>query len=146
VIVEKKLNILRVPASRIGVEPAFIRGFEDRGMVFFTWTESPVVGGQCANCNTILWVYQRRDVILNENPPPEVPESGAGYRKYREQKIFRFLSALPVCPQCGKHCFDRFVNNVSYPRFAAGGEVPEELNGADVLRLDPDDVEVSVIE
>lgn len=62
-----------VPAAKIGIEPALIRGHEDLGLMYFTWADSPVIGAQCAACNTIVWVNPRRDPILSESKPVEVP-------------------------------------------------------------------------
>jgi len=138
--------ISRVLAAKIGVEPALIRDHQDKGLIYFTWEDSPVVGAQCANCNFILWVNQQKDVILTENKPADVPESGPGYRIYAEEKIRRFLDSLPNCPQCGQHNFDRFVNNVNYPRFPGGEELGKNISSTDVLKVDAENIEVALLE
>jgi hypothetical protein len=143
---EKKVSISRVLAAKIGVEPALIRGHEDQGFIYFTWADSPVVGAQCANCNAILWVDQRNDEILSESKPPDVPDSGPGYRGYAEGKIRRFLAAMPSCPNCGQLNFDRFVNNVNYPRFPSGEELGENIPSTDVLKVDAENIEVALLE
>lgn len=140
------MSISLVLATSIGVEPALIRGREDEGLIYFTWADSPAVGGQCANCNGILWVDQRRNLILSEAKPADVPESGLGYREYSEEKIRRFLTSMPSCPHCGQHNFDRFVNNVNYPRFLSGEELGEHVSSADVLKVDTENVEVALFE
>lgn len=76
-----------VTARSIGVEPALIRGEEVQGLMYFTWDDAPVAGAQCAKCNEVIWVDQRLDEILNERKPIDVPESGPGYRAYKEEKI-----------------------------------------------------------
>lgn len=130
------MTIRLVPASEIGVEPARIRAHELDGIIYFTWPESPVVGAQCGGCNSIVWVNQRLNPILNEVKPYEVPESGQGYREYQAAKIQRFLASMPACPQCGSSNFDRFINNVNYPRFPNGKELPEDISSADLMRED----------
>lgn len=142
---ENEASISRVLAAKIGVEPALIRGREDEGLIYFTWADSPVVGAQCANCNAILWVDQRRNAILSETKPADVPESGSGYRRYVEGKICGFLASMPGCPHCGQHNFDRFVNNVNYPRFSSGVELGEHISSTDVVKMDADNVEVSYV-
>ncbi|WP_448110077.1 hypothetical protein [Luteibacter jiangsuensis] len=140
------MSISQVPAAKIGVQPALIRGHEDQGLMYFTWADSPVVGAQCANCNAILWVDQRKNVILSENKPDDVPQSGPGYQEYARSKIRRFLAAMPACPYCGHHSFDRFVNNVSFPRFPDGQELGEKISSADVLNADAKNIEVALLE
>lgn len=145
-IMENEVSISRVLAAKIGVEPALIRGHEDQGLIYFTWADSPVVGAQCASCNTILWVNQRRNAILSELKPADIPESGLGYRRYAEEKNRRFLASMPHCPQCGQHNFDRFVNNVNYPRFPGGEELGGNISSADLVKVDPESVEVALLD
>lgn len=140
------MSISRVHAAKIGVQPALIRGHEDQGLIYFTWANTPVVGAQCANCNAILWVDQRKDAMLNESKPADVPESGPGYQGYAKGKIRRFLAAMPSCPNCGQHNFDRFVNNVNYPRFPSGEEFGENTSSTDVLKADAENIEVALLE
>ena len=125
-------------ASSIGVEPALIRGQEKSGMTYFTWADSPVAGAQCQVCSAVVWVDQRRDPILNEARPAAVPESGPGYTTYYEQKLRRFLAALPACPKCGSMHFDRFINNVNFPRLADGSAFPPGTTSKDVIKQDAD--------
>jgi len=136
----------RVTAKFVEVEPSFVRGSESRGMLYTTWSDSPVVGAQCGFCNTIAWVNQRQDSILTEAVPAEVPESGEGYRRYADDRTARFLRSLPACPTCGRHGYDRFVNNVRIPRFPDGGEPPAGLRGADVTPVDGNSVDVYLLE
>jgi hypothetical protein len=140
-----EVSISRVPAVTIGVEPALIRGYEDQGLIYFTWADTPVVGAQCANCHAIVWADQRSNAILSEATPSGVPTSGPGYRAYAEDKIRRFLGSLPSCPHCGQRHFDRFVNNVNYPRFANGGVLRENIARVDVIPVSAEDVEVWVL-
>lgn len=142
--VENKVSVSKVLAAKIGVQPALIRGREDQGLIYFTWADSPVVGAQCANCNAILWVDQRKDMILNETKPAAVPESGPGYQEYAKGKIRRFLDAIPSCPHCGQD--DRFVNNVNYPRFHSGEELGENTPSTDVLKANAENIEVALLE
>lgn len=132
------LTIRLVSASEIGVEPARIRGREPDGIVFFTWPDSPAVGAQCGNCHSIVWVDQRSNPILNEITPLTVPESGQEYREYQAAKIQRFLTSMPACPNCGSSNFDRFINNVNYPRFPNGKEFPVDASSSDLVREDGD--------
>lgn len=137
------MSISRIPAAKIGIEPALIRGHESQGLMYFTWADTPVIGAQCAICNTIVWVDPRKNTILSEPKPADIPESGPGYRAYAEEKNRRFLASMPSCPQCGQHHFDRFVNNVNYPRFPNGEELGEDVSSADIVKVDAESVEVS---
>lgn len=130
------MKIRLVAASEIGVEPARIRSHEVDGIIYFTWPDSPAVGAQCGNCHSIVWVDQRLNPILNEARPAEVPESGQGYREYQAGKIRRFLASMPACPHCGGSSFDRFINNVNYPRFSDGKELPDGVSGPDLIKED----------
>jgi hypothetical protein len=143
---ESVVSISRVPAAKVGVEPALIRGREDQGLMYFTWADSLIVGAQCAICNTILWVDPCKDAILSEIKPDDVPQSSSGYRAYAEEKIRRFLASMPGCPQCGQRHFDRFVNNVNCPRFPNGQELGEDVSSADVVKVDAEGVEVALLD
>ena len=131
-----------VPSIQIGVMPVIIKGFESHGLIYLTWEDSPVVGGQCSVCNTILWVNQRGDEILSESKPLDVPESGLGFQSYYRDKIQRFLKSLPGCPSCKSEKFDRFINNVNYPRFIDGLAFPENASGRDVVPVDSEQEKV----
>lgn len=133
-------NLNSVSAAKIGVEPVYVRGYEQHGLTYLTWQDSPVVGAQCEFCHSVLWVDQRRNSILTEDKPSDVKESGIDYRKYYDEKIHRFLKALPACPSCGSQKFDRFINNVNYPRFADGIEFPQNVSSSDLIKHDPQTV------
>lgn len=137
--------IEKVVAKVLEVVPALIRGYEADGLVFFTEDDAPVVGAQCANCHTILWSNARTNSIFNEERPSGVPEFGDGYREYYFQTISRFLESMPNCPTCGGRRFDRFINNVNFPRFANGKEFPKGISDADVLEQDPDSTSVYLV-
>lgn len=128
------VTVRLVSTSEIGVVPARIRAHELDGIVFFTWPDSPAVGAQCGSCHSIVWVDQRMNLVLNEAKPVDVPESGRGYRVYQMAKIQRFLSSIPACPQCGSTNFDRFINNVTHPRFPNGKELPANLSSSDLIK------------
>lgn len=116
-------EVVFLPAAALGVEPAFVRGYEREGLVYLTWKDSPVVGAQCKGCHGILWVDQRRDPVLNEKKPVEVPDFDKGYQAYCRDQTRRFMQRLPACPGCGRCEYDRFVNNVNHPRFEGGKEM-----------------------
>ena len=128
-------------SEKIGVQPAYVKGMEKRGLCYFTWPESYSVGGQCKFCNTILWIDPRESSILVESKPEGVPECGDGYRKYYKNKIDRFLKSLPSCPVCGRRAHDRFINNVSFPRFSDGTEF-DDSGSVELINKDPASVEV----
>jgi ribosomal protein S27AE len=125
--VETMTGIIQISAREAGVEPALISDCETHGLVFFTWAEAPVIGAQCGHCHTILWIDPRADRILDEAKPDTVPDHGTGYRLYYEDNLKRFLGSLPPCPNCGKHAFNRFINNVQWCRFSDGTEIPEDI-------------------
>lgn len=140
------MAFVRVTAKFVNVEPSFVRGSESRGMLYTTWSDSPVVGAQCGFCNTIVWVNQREDPILTEAVPAGVPESGDGFRRYADDRTARFLRSLPACPTCGRRNHDLLINNMRIPRFPDGGEPPAGLRGADVTSVDGNDVHVYLLE
>lgn len=129
-------------ASEVGVQPAYIKGMEQHGLCYFTWHNSDAVGAQCACCNNIVWVDSRLNEILNEQKPNEIPDSGDGYREYYTNKLDRFLNSLPSCPLCGKTKYDKFINNVSFPRFPDGITFNDELNNIELINEDPDNIEI----
>lgn len=139
---EHEVSISSVRAAAVGVDPALIRGFENEGYMYFTWADRPSVGAQCAQCNSIVWVNQRKNAVLSEVVPSSVPDSGPAYRAYHEDNIRRFLLSVPPCPKCDGVVFDRFVNNVSFPRFPSGLELREDMAGSDILKVDAENVEV----
>jgi hypothetical protein len=61
-------------AGEVGIQPAYIKGKEKHGLCYFTWHDSEAVGGQCANCNKIIWVSQKQHPILKETKPDETPK------------------------------------------------------------------------
>jgi hypothetical protein len=113
-------RFIKVRAKQIGVYPSLVAGAEDRGPVYLTWEDSPVVGAQCGSCQTVVWCDSRSDSILNEKKPKNVPESGPEYHRYYQDRLAKFLGSLPVCPECQCRRFDRFINNVEYQRFSDG--------------------------
>jgi hypothetical protein len=52
--------------------------------------------------------------------PSGVPESGPGYAAWHQEKLRNFLGSLAPCPVCGGTHYDRFINNVHFPRFSDG--------------------------
>ncbi len=91
------------------------------------------LGAQCTNCHTILWITGRNDPILNEDDS-NIPDSGPIYREYYKNKLKRFLSSLPFCPNCHQQAYDLFVNNTTSSRFEDGSpapKYPEEYYGVD---------------
>ena len=129
-------------ANEIEIEPAHVKGYETHGLSFFIWHNSIAVGAQCKFCNTIVWVDQRKNSILNEDKPNFIPDHGPAYRAYYQDNIQRFLSSLPVCPKCHNKDYDQFVNNVTYPRFEDGTLWPEETSGIELVKVDPSTVNV----
>jgi hypothetical protein len=119
-------GLMQKQANDIGVEPAYIKGLEHHGIIFFTWHHSNVVGAQCGVCHTIVWLDPRNDSVLNEDKPSNVPDSGPGYQAYYIDNIERFFKSLPSCPKCKQQAYDLFVNNVTYPRFEDGFILPED--------------------
>ncbi|WP_141739047.1 MULTISPECIES: hypothetical protein [Stenotrophomonas] len=140
------MTFKRVSAESVELEVGIVVGYEAKGVLFFPWAETKVVGAQCSICNAIAWVYQRRDPILNEAVPKGVPESGDGYRRYFHEKTSRFLGSIPPCPSCGSSDYDRFVTNFSLPRFLDGTEPPAAPSSANVMRADPSAYEVLVLQ
>lgn len=112
-------------ASELQLMPALIQGHEQRGLMFFMEDDCPVVGAQCADCHCVVWVDARSDPILNERRPLGVPDHGPLYSRYYAENLRRFLAAMPSCPDCGAAHFDRFVNNLRWPRFRDGTLLPE---------------------
>ena len=115
-------------ACSVGVQPGYIEGQESQGLNYFTWHDSGTVGAQCSVCNTIIWLESIENRILSEARPANIPTSGSEYRDYYKMKLKRFLTSLPNCPSCGESSFDRFINNVNYPRFLDGTEIEAQIN------------------
>ncbi len=132
-------------AAEIGVEPALVKGEEHHGPIFLLWSDCPFVGAQCARCSTIVWTNSRSDPVLTEPTPDGVPSFGPGYTAYHLSSIERFLGSIPPCPGCGNTSYDRFINNVQYPRAPDGFEF-EGLTRAQVIICDPKEVRVWVHE
>lgn len=126
-----------VNASDVGVQPAILRGKEYRGLVFFTSEHSFVVGAQCRSCNNIVWTNPASNIVLSEKKPDNVPTHGDGYKKYYHDNIKRFLLSVPPCPICGNTVYDRFVNNVHFPRFSGGETMDDCTDGSEIVNLDP---------
>lgn len=119
-------SLKQVPASLIGVEPVYIQGLESHGKLYFSNIHhgSDALGGQCANCNNIVWVVGRDDPVLFESSPEGTPDSGPEYRLYFKDKMERFLAALPFCPVCCACNYDLFVNGAARIRFEDGYPFP----------------------
>lgn len=116
------MKINKISAEELNIEPGYVKGLEKNGLLYFLWDENPCVGAQCSNCNTILWTNSRKNFILNEEKPSNIPDSGPAYRNYYQKKLARFLSSLPSCPECNLGHYDKFINNVEFPRFPNGAE------------------------
>ena len=112
----------QVSAKDLEIESSLIKGKEKHGLSYFLWHDSSSVGGQCSNCHTVVWVNSRADKVLSEVKPPHIADSGEEYRNYYQTRIQRFLSSLPACPVCNSITYDRFINNVNFPRFSDGTE------------------------
>ncbi len=130
-------------ASEVRIEPAYIKGLEKHGLVYFMdGHSSDAVGAQCKHCHTVIWVNARLDPILNKKHPDNIPDSGEAYRRYYKDKLKRFLNSMPVCPVCGNQKYDRFINNVEFPRFADGTEFYEIDEDADEIPVNADNVKI----
>lgn len=132
------MKIYQIKANNVCIAPAYIRGYEQHGLAYFTWTDSPVVGAQCARCHTILWTDARKDPVLSERKPYGVSDWGDEYRRYYDDNLKRFLDNLPPCPHCGSLRYDRFVNNVQWPRFQDGTDIPGNISGTQMIPESPD--------
>lgn len=128
-------------ASDIGVFPAYIDGMEKSGLVYFLWSGSPAVGAQCGLCNAVIWVDAFENPTLSEKKPHHVPSGGDGYNQYYNQKVQRFLESIPPCPACGGKKFDRFVNNVNFPRLEDGTVLTDVAPGL-IKNVDPKGVSI----
>ncbi|MCA2015847.1 hypothetical protein LDJ79_06970 [Vibrio tritonius] len=132
------MQLSLIKASDLKVKPVKIQGMEERGLLYLVWEDANIAGGQCSECNTIIWVNSRLDPILAEKKPDEVPDSGDRYRIYFQNKISRFLDNLPSCPVCGKKKHNRFVSNTTYPRFSNGDEFISFSYNTKVIELGDD--------
>lgn len=121
--------------------PAYIDGMKKSGLAYFLWADSPTAGAQCGLCNAVVWVDAFDNPTLSEKKPEHIPSGGDGYKQYYNQKVQRFLQSIPPCPSCGDQKFDRFVNNVHFPRLKDGtvltGVLPELIKN-----VDPEQVEL----
>jgi hypothetical protein len=132
----KSEEVVFLPAAALGVEPAFVRGYENEGLLYLTCKDSRVVGAQCIGCHRILWVDQRQEPVFNEKKPAEVQDFGDGYRAYYRDQTSRFMKSLPACPSCGRCEYDKLINNVNYPRFESGIEMVSTESGAEIVPVD----------
>ena len=130
------MSYRKVQASEFGVEPAYVKGMERHGLCYFIWHDCVLIGAQCAHCHTVVWVNSRINKILSEKRPDDVSVSGPDYTKYYYDNNRRFLASLPPCPECGSENFDRFINNVEFPRLADGTPFPKGERGLDVVYID----------
>jgi hypothetical protein len=117
---ENSLSYSKVSANQANVYPAMINGRSDLGYCYFVWADSGTVGAQCSNCQNIVWVDSRKNKILSELKPDDIPDSGTLYQEYYWGKISRFLSSINDCPDCRESDFDLFVNNTTYSRLKNG--------------------------
>jgi hypothetical protein len=129
-------------AYELDIQPVKIKGMEKHGLNFFLCHDSCSVGAQCKHCHTIVWVNGRLNFILSENLPANIPSSGEEYRKYYMDKLNRFLLSVPPCPCCGKSDYNKFINNVEYPRFVDGSELTNVSYNTEVINIDPKKSEV----
>jgi hypothetical protein len=148
------MKITRVKGADIGVLAYKKEGYEEHGLVFLADRDGDACGAQCANCSSILWTNSRRNSILNEEIPEDVPDSGSDYTAYFYENMERFLASLPECPECGKKHYDIFFTNIVYPRnlifprFEDGTPYPFEspnLTGKPFTKktiIDPDTIQV----
>ncbi len=123
-------------ASEVGIQAGYIKDQESCGLNYFTWHSSDTVGAQCSFCNMIVWLDSLENRILSEARPENIPASGNEYRDYYSTKLRKFLKSLPICPSCGKSSFDRFINNVNFPRYLDGTEVDVTKNKESFIRDD----------
>ena len=119
-------NLKKISANAVEIMPALVKGMEKHGYCYFMWETVNAVGAQCANCHTIVWQDPRKNTILTEQKPADVPDYGDKYTAYYQQNIQRFLKSQPNCPECGSNNYDLFINNVNFPRFADGTVFDEE--------------------
>ncbi len=68
--------------------------------------------------------------------PVEIPDFGEGYQAYYRDQARRFMQRLPACLGCGQCEFDRFVNNVNYPRFESGREMGQIGTDTEIALVD----------
>lgn len=128
-------SLHQVAASEIAVIPHYLKGYQQHGLQYGIneYERAEPLGAQCTNCHTILWITGRNDPILNEDDS-NIPDSGPIYREYYKNKLKRFLSSLPSCPNCHQQAYDLFVNNTTLTRFEDGSpapKYPEEYYGVD---------------
>lgn len=131
----------KIKANKIGVLPATIKGQEDHGVIYLTWSDSLGIGAQCSICNTIVWTNGRTHPILAAEKPQNIPASGDDYKAFHASKISSFLASLPKCPTCQNKSFDKFINNTCIPRFSDGEELDPSLE-IELNYLNADNIEV----
>ncbi|MFW2761338.1 hypothetical protein ACN6Q3_18315, partial [Acinetobacter baumannii] len=114
-------SLHQVAASEIAVIPYYLKGYQQHGLQYGIneYERAEPLGAQCTNCHTILWITGRNDPILNEDDS-NIPDSGPIYREYYKNKLKRFLSSLPLCPNCHQQAYDLFINNTTLTRFEDG--------------------------
>lgn len=117
-------TLRQVAASQLNIGAWYQKGFEHKGILFIPpahYHSSEAMGGQCANCHTIVWITGRNDPILNEDAA-NIPDSGPLYREYYQNNIKRFLQSLPCCSNCHQQSYDLFINNIVTPRYQNGDD------------------------
>jgi hypothetical protein len=120
----KKLEIVQVSATDIGVAAYQIQGYEDQGMVYFVDQGSMFCGAQCESCWVIVWTDANKNAILNADTPKNVPDHGPGYIDYYFETNERYLSSLPPCPVCKQKQY-RFLDSRCLPRLEKGLPCPD---------------------
>ena len=110
-------------AFEVGLRVGYHRGFEKHGRTFLTTYDCDAVGGQCSKCYAIVWTSSRRNALLRQPKPDDVPSSGPGYTKFVMENRSMFLRSLSPCPQCNAvGSFDLFVTNITPTRYEDGTE------------------------
>lgn len=139
-------HLVKRLAKKVEVSPAYLKGGEERGLFFCGELHSEYIGGQCAHCNTIIWVANRSDPILSAPPPADMQDAGPEWTQYFYARHNRFLKSLPSCPECGRRHYDRFIWGGTWARFADGSEFDVNTMVERLVELDPSTVDVWVLE
>ncbi len=135
-------NYTKKPAAQLSIHPAKIKGLESHGLCYFTYHDSDFVGAQCSKCNTIVWANAKINKVLNENRPLNIKGFGKEYQEYYFEKLSRFLKSLPKCPKCGSQSFDRFINNVNFPRLQDGTDFDDSKDDIELSYSDANNIQV----
>lgn len=139
-------ELIKYPAKKISVAVRYLFDDPSRKKLFRGKLHTEYVGGQCAHCNTIIWVIDRSDPILGTPPPSNMPDVGPEWTQYFYARHDRFLKSLPPCPECGRQHYDRFVWDGAWARFSDGSEFDVDTMVEKLVELDPATVDVWVLE